>query len=171
MEAVTAPPLRRDTEGGMVAGVCAGISRRLGIDPIILRVVFAPPRWPAAPGLAAYALAWAFLPDEDETRPPIVRLAGRRQTWLVATGGGMLLLSMLLVLREWGLWFSDAIAWPVLLALAGGALIWRQSASAAPADVPPSRRRSARARTARRIRCARCGCRRPRSAPPPSAAR
>jgi phage shock protein PspC (stress-responsive transcriptional regulator) len=135
MDAVSAPPLRRDTEGGMVAGVCAGISRRLDIDPIILRVVFAAATLAGGTGLAAYALAWAFIPDEDETRPPIVRLAGSRQTWLVATGGGMLLLSVLLLFREWGLWFSDAIAWPVLLALAGGALIWRQSASPAP-DAP-----------------------------------
>jgi signal transduction histidine kinase len=144
MEAVTtAPLLRRDTEGGMVAGVCAGISRRFGIDPIILRVVFAAATLAGGTGLAAYALAWAFVPAEDETRPAIVRLAGHRETWLVATGGGMLLLSVLLVLREWGLWFSDAIAWPVLLALAGGALIWRQSASAAPAELdvatPPDR--------------------------------
>ena len=40
MRAVTAQPLRRDTEAGLVAGVCAGISRRLGIDPIIFRVAF-----------------------------------------------------------------------------------------------------------------------------------
>ena len=32
------PPLRRDVEHGIVAGVCSGVANRLGIDPIILRV-------------------------------------------------------------------------------------------------------------------------------------
>ena len=51
----------------------------------------------------------------------------------------MLLLSLLLLLREWGLWFSDAIVWPVLLAGGGAALIWRQSAvSAPPAEPAPA---------------------------------
>ena len=48
----------------------------------------------------------------------------------------MLLLSVLLLLREWGLWFSDAIVWPVLLAGGGAALIWRQSAASAPPAEP-----------------------------------
>jgi phage shock protein PspC (stress-responsive transcriptional regulator) len=142
MTAVTAQALRRDTEGGMVAGVCAGVSRRLGIDPIILRVIFSAATLAGGTGLFVYALAWAVLPDEDESRPAVVRMLGQGQTWLVATGGGMLLLSLLLLLREWGLWFSDAIAWPVLLALAGGALIWRQSAASAPSHAPPEPVRS-----------------------------
>jgi signal transduction histidine kinase len=143
MRAVTAQPLRRDTEGGMVAGVCAGIGRRLGIDPIIFRVAFGVATLAGGTGVALYVLAWAFVPAEGETRTPAVRLFGHRQTWLVATGGGMLTLSALLLLREWGLWFSDAIAWPVLLAVAGGALIWRQSAASAPAEdvVEPDRSR------------------------------
>jgi signal transduction histidine kinase len=49
----------------------------------------------------------------------------------------MLLLSLLLVLREWGLWFSDAIAWPLLLAGVGAAIIWRQSAASPPVAEPP----------------------------------
>ena len=41
MSAVPAqqPPLRRDVEHGIVAGVCSGVANRLGIDPILLRVV------------------------------------------------------------------------------------------------------------------------------------
>ncbi len=136
MSAVTAQPLRRDTEGGLVAGVCAGISRRYGIDPIIFRVAFGAATLAGGTGLVLYVLAWVFVPAEGESRTAAVRLFGHRQTWLVASGGGMLTLSALLLLREWGLWFSDAIAWPVLLAVAGGALIWRQSAASAPSGAP-----------------------------------
>src|SRR6185295_6679238 len=70
--------------------------------------------------------------------PSWARLAGRRDTWLVLSGSTLLLLSVLLLLREWGLWFSDAVVWPVLLAGGGAALIWRQSAASAPPAEPPA---------------------------------
>ena len=133
ISAVTAPPLRRDTETGWVAGVCSGLGRRLGIDPIILRVGFGAATLVGGTGLVLYVLAWALVPEDGGSRTTMARLAGRRETWLVVGGITMLLLSVLLLLREWGLWFSDGIAWPVLLAGAGAALIWRQSAAAAPA--------------------------------------
>jgi phage shock protein PspC (stress-responsive transcriptional regulator) len=133
----TRTPVRRDTEHGIVAGVCAGLARRLGIDPILLRVGFAAAALVGGTGLIVYALAWALVPEEGQGTTPVVRLAGRRDSWLVGTGSGLLLLSLLLLLREWGIWFSDAIVWPVLLAGAGAAMIWRQSAAAAPSEAPP----------------------------------
>jgi signal transduction histidine kinase len=45
----------------------------------------------------------------------------------VALGTGLLLLSVLLAFRGLGIWFSDAIVWPVVLIATGGVLIWRQS--------------------------------------------
>ena len=64
-------------------------------------------------------------------------MPGSRDSWSVATGIGMLMFAVLLLFREWGLWVGDALVWPVVLAAAGGALIWRQSASAAqPAPEP-----------------------------------
>jgi phage shock protein PspC (stress-responsive transcriptional regulator) len=131
------PPLRRDAAHGIVAGVCSGLGRRFGIDPIILRVAFGAATLAGGTGLLVYALAWALVPDEGGGRTPVARLAGRRDTWLVVSGSVLLLLSLLLLLREWGLWFSDAIVWPVLLAGGGAALIWRQSAASAPAPTAP----------------------------------
>ncbi len=134
----TVAPLRRDTEHGMVAGVCAGIARRAGIDPILLRVGFGAASLVGGAGLFVYAVAWLLIPEDGGERTPVVRFAGRREAWLVGTGSGMLLLSLLLVLREWGLWFSDAIAWPLLLAGVGAAIIWRQSAASNPVERPPA---------------------------------
>ena len=49
----------------------------------------------------------------------------------MAAGIGCLTLSGVLLLRAWGLWFlSDRIVWPLVIAAAGGALIWRQSQAA-----------------------------------------
>ena len=56
-------------------------------------------------------------------------MPGSRDSWSVATGIGLLMLALLLLFREWGLWIGDGLVWPVVLAAAGGALIWRQSAT------------------------------------------
>jgi signal transduction histidine kinase len=87
--------------------------------------------------LVAYVFAWIAIPvderQEAEARP------GRRgerslasipvSNWRVAAGVGFLTLSFLLVLRELGIWWSDAIIWPAILAASGAALLWRQMRS------------------------------------------
>jgi signal transduction histidine kinase len=60
---------------------------------------------------------------------------------MVVAGAVCLALALLLLLREWGLWLSDAVVWPGILAAAGGALIWRQS------QAPPEEGAAPRAAT------------------------
>ncbi len=137
MSTSAAASLRRDPARGIVAGVAAGIARRLAIDPIIVRVGFVALSAAGGAGLALYLLGWAVMPGEGSAKAPIERIAGRGDTWMAVAGAVLLLLAALLLLREWGIWFSDAIVWPLVLAAAGGALIWRQStAPAKDADVP-----------------------------------
>src|SRR5262245_37544218 len=115
MAPMTASSLRRDPARGVLAGVAAGIARRVGIDPLIVRVGFIAASFAGGFGLALYLVAWALMPGEDASRAPIERIAGKRETWLVVAGMMLLALAALLLLREWGLWFSDAIVWPVIL--------------------------------------------------------
>ena len=126
--AATPPPLRRDRGDAVIGGVCAGLGRRLGIDPIVLRVVFIAATAAGGLGLVSYGLVWALLPVEGDSRAPALRVPGSRDSWSVASGIGMLMFAVLLLFREWGLWVGDALVWPVVLAASGGALIWRQSA-------------------------------------------
>ncbi len=132
-------PVRRDPGRGLLGGVCAGLGRRLGIDPIVLRVLFVVTAAAGGTGFVVYVVAWAAIPAEGADRPPVARLAPKRETWLVTSGVVLLVLAALLLLREWGIWFSDAAVWPVLLIAGGAALIWRQSqrpASAGPVAPP-----------------------------------
>jgi len=123
------PALRRDPAHGVVAGVCAGLARRTGTDVLVLRVAFLLAATVGGLGAVAYAVAWLALPTEPGTAPI------RRGGWQVAAGAACLVLALLLLFREWGLWFSDALVWPLWLAATGGALLWRQSvARPAPAD-------------------------------------
>jgi signal transduction histidine kinase len=146
MTASAVAPLRRDPAHAIVAGVAAGIARRLRIDPIIVRVAFAALSAVGGAGLALYLVAWALMPAEGSARAPIERIAGRRETWMAVAGATLLALAALLLLRKWGIWFSDAVVWPLILAAAGGTLIWRQSTAA---DTPPAAPQPARAPRAR----------------------
>ena len=116
--AATPPPLRRDRGDAVIGGVCAGLGRRLGIDPIVLRVVFIAATAAGGLGLVAYGLAWALLPAEGDSRAPALRVPGSRDSWSVATGIGMLMFAVLLLFRQWGLWVGDALVWPFVLAAA-----------------------------------------------------
>ena len=61
------PPLRRSKDDRVIAGVCGGVARTLGIDPIIVRVLVAAFTLAGGAGLIAYILAWILIPEEDGT--------------------------------------------------------------------------------------------------------
>ena len=135
-------PLRRDREAGVLGGVCAGLGSRLGIDPLIMRLVFVAGTAAWGLGLVVYMLCWALIPAEGGARWSAPRVPGSRESWQVASGIGLLMLSLLLLFREWGFWIGDALVWPVVLAAAGGALLWRELTSTSQPAPPaaPGRR-------------------------------
>jgi phage shock protein PspC (stress-responsive transcriptional regulator) len=124
---IASEPLRRDPDHAVVAGVCAGLARRLGVDPILLRVAAVVLTAAGGAGAGLYALGWVLLPTDGGRPAPADRLALRRDTWMVVAGAALLALTGLLLLRQWGIWLSDALVWPALLATVGGAVLWRQS--------------------------------------------
>src|SRR5947208_15452816 len=98
----------RDTRRGLVAGVLAGLGRRIGVDPVVLRVAFVI-AVVVSGGivLLAYLVAWAALPAAEGGSAPMARfgrLARVRGDWRVAVGVGPLALSALLAFRGPGLW-------------------------------------------------------------------
>ena len=109
----------------MLGGVCAGLARHIGIDPIIVRVAFVAAATAGGVGVVIYLLAWVFLPAGEAPAAP-VWLRTSRGTIEIAVGIAFLALSVLLTFRAFGLLFSDVIVWPLVLVAAGAALLWRQ---------------------------------------------
>jgi signal transduction histidine kinase/phage shock protein PspC (stress-responsive transcriptional regulator) len=117
--------LRRDRQAGWIGGVAAGIARRLGVDVSLIRLAFVVATAAGGFGFGAYLLGWILIPPGEgggRSRPATGRAAVE-----VALGTGLLLLAALLAFRELGIWFSDAVVWPLVLIASGGALLWRQS--------------------------------------------
>ena len=118
--------LRRDRDAGWIGGVAAGIAKRFGIDVSLVRLAFVVATAAGGFGLGAYLLAWILIPS-GEPGAASGRLPTGRAAVEVALGTGLLLLAALLTFRALGIWFSDAVVWPLVLIASGGALLWRQS--------------------------------------------
>jgi phage shock protein C len=61
-------PLMRVRQGALIAGVCGGIAKWLGLDPTIVRVLYAALTLLSAafPGIIIYILLWILMPREPE---------------------------------------------------------------------------------------------------------
>ncbi len=58
----------------MIGGVCGGLGRYVGIDPIIFRIVLAALAMFGGVGLLLYALAWLLVPEEGSDTSELHRL-------------------------------------------------------------------------------------------------
>jgi len=58
--------LTRSKTDKKIAGVAGGLANYFGIDPVLVRLVFALASIPGGfPGLLAYLIAWLVMPEEN----------------------------------------------------------------------------------------------------------
>jgi|RhiMethySRZTD1v2_1073278.scaffolds.fasta_scaffold30782_4 signal transduction histidine kinase/phage shock protein PspC (stress-responsive transcriptional regulator) len=127
----------------MAGGVAAGLAIHFGIDVFWVRLAFVIGTWVNGFGVLVYIALWRLLPQgdpDDATQPAGLASATRRglrtpgrtsrlpggdigQTLaLIVLGLGVLLLQEQL---GWGL--ASGLLWPLMIAVAGLALLWRQA--------------------------------------------
>lgn len=58
------PRLRRSTDDRVIGGVCGGLGRYLGVDPVIVRIVVVVLALVGGSGVLAYLIAWIVIPDQ-----------------------------------------------------------------------------------------------------------
>lgn len=121
------PPLRRDADRKVIAGVAAGVGRWLNVEPVIVRVAVVILTVLPGVGLPIYVAGWMLMPAADGGPAVAARLRTRPGAWQISAGVACLTLAGLLVLRGVGVWWSDAIVWPFVLAASGLAMLWRQT--------------------------------------------
>lgn len=127
MIAATRPTSRlaRSDDDRLLVGVAGGLAQRLAIDPVFVRVAFVVLMFAGGFAGGVYLLLWAL------SGPPAPRRA--RQLGEPEPNGqraiafGLQVLGMLVLLRAAGMWFGDAVVWPVALAGLGSAVIWSRS--------------------------------------------
>ncbi|MFK5635708.1 MULTISPECIES: PspC domain-containing protein [unclassified Ornithinimicrobium] len=83
-------PLRRDSENGVLGGVCAGIARQSGLSVAAVRLFAVVLALFFGTGIAAYLVAWAALPDQGGRTHAEGALREGRGRSLVVLGLGAL---------------------------------------------------------------------------------
>jgi phage shock protein C len=72
--------LRRTRDGRMIAGVCSGAAKYLGVDANILRLVLAVLTvLGVGTGIAIYAIGWLLIPEEGESDSIVQDLINKQQ--------------------------------------------------------------------------------------------
>ncbi|WP_034268441.1 PspC domain-containing protein [Actinospica robiniae] len=116
-------PLRRDRRSKAVAGVCGGLGRHLGTDPVIFRILFVVFSFVGGLGLLAYAAAWLFVPQEGAEQSEAHRMLTGNNPWmaaLMAVGLGLGVIAAVSALSNglsgmWPMWLIAGAVFAVLL--------------------------------------------------------
>lgn len=117
--------LLRSRDDRVLGGVGGGLGAYLGIDPVIVRLVFVVLALAGGGGILAYVIAWIVIPEAPEDGLPAPEHDGSSTPMvaglvLVALGG-LLLADQLLPAFSW------RYVGPILLILFGGLLLARKA--------------------------------------------
>ncbi len=118
-------PVRRDLHERALGGVASGLAHRLGVDRTVIRAAFVLSTLTGGVGIAAYVLAWLFLPAEGEDESAASRAVSDRRGIALALGLVPLLVLTLIVASLIGATWLTTVAWPLFIAAGGLVLVWR----------------------------------------------
>ena len=138
--ASAAPPRRltRSNDDRMIAGVCGGIARHLGVDPTLVRLAAVVLAVLGGSGVVAYLLAWLVIPDDrsGEAVAGSFSTQSGNPAWVV----GLVLVGLGLVafVSPFGHHGDREGLVPLLLVAGGLALLWHQKSSGGTTTPPAS---------------------------------
>ena len=108
-----------------MAGVAAGIAHAIRIDPMLIRAAFVVLCFAQGAGAVIYVLALALSIGNEEISARPARSGTREVLGVACVVAGLLLL-----FRQAGLWFGDAVVWPLATIALGSTFVWVR------ADIP-----------------------------------
>jgi phage shock protein C len=115
--------LRRSREDRVLAGVCGGLGRYLGIDPVLLRIAFVVLAVTGGSGLLLYLLALILIPEQQEDEDLGPASEARGDLWIYV-GVGLIALGSVLLVDQVIPWFDRVMA-PLVLVAIGIGIVYR----------------------------------------------
>lgn len=114
--------LRRNTTDKVLGGVCGGLGRYLGVDPVVLRVAFVVLALSAGGGVLLYLVAWIVIPEErpGEALGEAAPSSGDATRLVV---GGVLIAIGTILLLNLAIPRIGRYVWPLALVAAGVGIV------------------------------------------------
>ena len=123
--------LYRSETNKVFSGVCGGLGEYFDVDPVLVRVVTVILTLATGVALFAYIAAWIIVPRREEQAETVSATSTeptQDTSWRKYMPGLVLIgIGALLLIRESFYWFDWSEIWPVMLILAGLALIFRRN--------------------------------------------
>ncbi|MDH3891327.1 MAG: PspC domain-containing protein [candidate division Zixibacteria bacterium] len=122
--------LYRSETNKVISGVCGGLGEYFEVDPVLVRVVTVILTLATGVAIFAYIAAWIIVPSREgqaESETPVASEPKSDTSWRKYLPGLVLIgIGAVLLIRESFYWFDWSEFWPVLMILAGLALIFRR---------------------------------------------
>ena len=120
--------LRRSREDRVIAGVCAGLGRYLGLDPVLLRIAFAILVIAGGGGILLYVLAWILIPEAREGEDLGTARPASVDTTRLIVGGTLVAVGTILLLNL-SIPRVGKYLWPLALIAIGVGVVVQSSMS------------------------------------------
>ncbi len=130
--------LYRSRQHRVFAGVCGGLGEYFDVDPVFIRIAMVILPFVHGIGLIAYIVAWIAMPNaplvtassqqpESASVAPVeVQPQQEPSVWRIYLPGLIFIfLGVVFLMDHFFWWFHWHHVWPVLLIVAGAAMIWR----------------------------------------------
>ncbi len=127
--------LVRSSDDRVIAGVCGGLGKYLGVDPILVRIAAILLVFAGGAGIVLYIIGWIAIPDElaEDTgefaggRDETASIAGEDRTRSAAVLGLIVVALGVVFLADaiWPDFLSWRYVWPVALIAIGAAILVR----------------------------------------------
>jgi phage shock protein C len=114
--------LRRSRDDRVIGGVCAGLGRYLGIDPVLLRIAFVVLAIAGGGGIILYVVGWILIPEERPGEALGSTPPSSAETLRLVAGGALIAIGVLLLL-DLSLPAIGKYLWPLALITVGIAVI------------------------------------------------
>ncbi len=134
------PALRRSRSDRKVAGVAGGLGAYLGVDPVILRILFVVLGVFGGSGLLLYLAGWLLIPEEGTQHSEVQRFVDRNGTAALVILGVVLAIVLIATSDALGWWGFGSGPWPLLVIVGIGVAVWYSARHkpSGPAGPPPS---------------------------------
>lgn len=120
--------LRRSRDERVIGGVCGGLGRYLGIDPVLLRIAFVILAIAGGGGILLYIVSWILIPEQREGEDLGTARPSSIDSTRLIVGGALIAIGTILLLNlslpRFGKYF-----WPLALIAVGVAVVIQASAS------------------------------------------